>query len=63
MAAVGRMPIVTATANAAQPATTMPPTVLPTSNARPTGGGAASASSSSPAYSIGSNPESSSAIE
>ena len=44
-AAVGRMPIVTATASAAHPATRMPPTELPTSKARPTGGGSTSGSS------------------
>jgi hypothetical protein len=51
-AAVGRMPIVTATAKAAHPATRIPPTELPTRSARPTGGGASrtvnSAASSSP---------------
>jgi hypothetical protein len=64
VAAVGRTPIVTATANAAIPATSIPPAALPTSKARPAGTAAASnSSSSSPPYSIGSSSESSSSIE
>lgn len=47
-AAVGRIPTVTATASAAHPATRIPPTELPISRARPTGGGNTSGSSSPP---------------